>query len=446
VNSQKPREIAVRLLGAPSTADFIENRLESELANSPMSPVDKRLTQELVFGIIRWRAALDWLIERKAKNRTQKAALANLLRLGLYQMFWLDRIPDHAAVNETVELARQFGFGPQAGFVNALLRGYTREKAATRQLLRDLKITAPALGYSQPDWLVTRWLNRWGAGDTSALLEWNNTPPKTFARVNTLRITPEKLLSIWQDEKVEYEMVKREWFADGLVFELKEHPPLPALDSFQKGYFYVQDPGTLLAVRMLDPQPGEYILDACAAPGGKTTYLAQLLNNQGRLMAQDTDPRRLVLLRENLTRLGVTCAATSRPSGTRYPELNARYDRVLVDAPCSNTGVMRRRVELRWRVQPREILRLEAAQIVLLRKVALAVKPRGWLVYSTCSLEIEENSRVVQKFLSEHPGWQLEQERELLPFKDGVDGAYVAVLRAPEQAVQPAPWSTTPLP
>lgn len=432
------------MLSAHPGADFLENRLETELASSRMSPADKRLTQELVCGVTRWRATLDWLIARKAARKPPQPVPATLLRLGLYQLLWLDRIPDHAAVHETVDLARQLGYGAQAGFMNAVLRAYAREKQATRQILADLRQNQPVLGYSHPDWLVARWVARWGQEATRCLLEWNNTPPKTYARLNTLRASAEQLLAAWEMEAVESEMVRRDWFEDGLMFELKAHPPLTTLPSFQRGWFYVQDPSTLLAVCALDPQPGERILDACAAPGGKATYMAQRVNNRAQITAQDTDPRRLLMVRENLERLGVTCVTTSRPSGSRCPELNAAYDAVLVDAPCSNTGVLRRRVELRWRLQLREILRLEAEQIGLLRRIAQRVRPGGRLVYSTCSLETEENTGVVRRFLQEHPGWQLVRERELLPWRDQVDGAFVAVVRAPDQAAAPQPPGPLP--
>jgi len=188
VNEQKPRQIAARVLGQRrQNGLFVEDLLEIALANAPLSSVDRGLCQEIVFGVVRWQAALDWLILRKTNGSEQKPALQNLLRLGLYQIFWLDRIPDHAAVHESVELAKQGGFGPQAGFVNAVLRGYLREAGETRKLLADLKISQPALGWSQPEWLVARWQKRWGAEKTAQLLQWNNTPPKTFARVNTLK-------------------------------------------------------------------------------------------------------------------------------------------------------------------------------------------------------------------------------------------------------------------
>jgi 16S rRNA (cytosine967-C5)-methyltransferase len=293
--------------------------------------------------------------------------------------------------------------------------------------LAELKTTQPHLGYSHPEWLVNRWQSRWGADRTARLMEWNNTPPKTFARVNTLKTDPGKLLAQWRDEDVEYDFFGKDWIEGYLVFELKSHPPLGRLPSFELGSFYVQDPSTLLAARELDPQRGETILDLCAAPGGKLTYLAQLLGNEGRLVAHDAATERLKLIEQNCARLGVTCVQTALPS-TLDPRTSALFDRILVDVPCSNTGVMRRRVDLRWRIRPEEFLRLSAAQGELLRRAASLLKPGGILVYSTCSLEPEENSQVVDKFLAEYANFRLDRTRELLPFVEGVDGTYVARL------------------
>ena len=407
--------------------EFTENLLDDAFAGTRLSPVDRGLCHELVCGTVRWQATLDWLIARKTGGRGQKLALQNLLRLGLYQIFWLDRIPGHAAVNETVELAKRAGFNTQAGFVNAVLRGYLREADETKKLLADLKISQPALGYSQPEWLVEKWRKNFGDEKTRQLLDWNNTPPKNFARVNTLKTDAGKLVERWREENVEYDFFTRDWTGENLVFELKSHPPLATLPSFRDGWFYIQDPSTLLAVRELGPQPGETILDLCAAPGGKTTFIAQQMNNQGRLVAHDTFPDRLKLIEENCQRLGVTCVETILPS-TLNSQLSTSFDRVLVDAPCSNTGVLRRRVDLRWRISPEEILRLQKTQLELLRQAASVLKPGGTLVYSTCSLEPEENSEVVKEFLAAHQNFKLASERQLLPFADHVDGAFVARL------------------
>jgi 16S rRNA (cytosine967-C5)-methyltransferase len=428
MSGQNPRELAARILGQRKAGgEFTENLLDRALAGARLSSADRGLCQEIVYGVVRWQAALDWLIARKTGGREQKSGLQNLLRLGLYQIFWLDRIPPHAAVHETVELAKHGGFGQQAGFINAILRGYLREAGATRQLLADLKAADPATGCSHPGWLVARWQKNFGAEKTAQLLEWNNTPPKTFARVNTLKTDAGKLLEKWRGENVEYDFARRDWLAENLVFELKSPPSLNSLASFRDGWFYVQDPSTLLAVTELNPQPGETVLDLCAAPGGKTTFIAQLMRNEGRITACDISEERLKSLRENCARLGVTCVETiSNPqSAIRNPQ----SDRILVDAPCSNTGVMRRRVDLRWRISLLEISRLRQTQLDLLKLAATKLKPGGVLIYSTCSLEPEENSEVVKEFLREHAGFKLERERELLPFADNVDGAYVARLK-----------------
>lgn len=492
MSGEKPREIAARVLGRRGWAEFIEALLDRALAKAGLTGPDRRLCQELVYGVVRWQATLDWLIARKTGARTQKPALQNLLRLGLYQVFWLESIPNHAAVHETVEMAKRAGFGPQAGFINAVLRGYLREFEPTRQLLADLKVTQPHLGYSHPEWLVKRWQQRWGAEQTGQLMTWNNTPPKTFARVNTLKADAGKLVAQWREEGVEYDFVRADWLEENLVFELKSHPPLARLPSFQQGFFYIQDPSTLLAVDVFQPRPGEAVLDMCAAPGGKLTHIAQQMRNEGRLVAHDISRERIGLIEENCARLGVkqvetVCSgpqttpkgAFTKP-GLPYPQhrksnlyldgpqgpmdLNPddcppqsqlslpgegqlrlaaaglsrkglgpspQFDRVLVDAPCSNTGVMRRRVDLRWRIRPEEITRLKRAQIGLLRQAAPLLKPGGTLIYSTCSLEPEENEEVVAEFLAENRGFQINLARELWPVRDRVDGAYVARIVGP---------------
>jgi 16S rRNA (cytosine967-C5)-methyltransferase len=427
---QKPREIAARILREREAGrSFVEPLLEAALASNRLSPANRRLVQELVYGVVRWQRTLDWLIARHSNQPAQRLDLQLLLRLGLYQLFWLDRIPDHAAIDETVQLAREFGYGPQSGFVNALLRRYCRERDATVALLDELRRDQPALGYSHPDWLVDRWTQRWGAESAAELLRFNNQPPPVLARYNTLRSNPSRLIERWREEGVDYDFRTYDWTGENLVFELKSFPPLAGLRSFKEGRFYVQDPSTLLAVHLLDPQPGEFILDRCAAPGGKTTYIAQRMHDDGRIIAQDRDFSRLALVEENCRRLGVSIVEISRADDIVFPELCAQFDRVLVDVPCSNTGVLRRRVDLRWRIRSTEIQRLHAEQLKILGETAPQVKPGGVLVYSTCSLEPEENEAVTQAFAGAHPEFALETERSLLPFRDRVDGAYVARFR-----------------
>ena len=427
MSAQKPREIAVQVLRRQGAHEFLEDRLDFELSRRSLSPADRGLCHELAFGLVRWQRALDWLIDRKTGGRGQNLTVQVLLRLGLYQIFWLDRIPDHAAVHETVELCKSLGFSPKAGFVNAVLRGYLRERDQTIQELQLLKQTQPAVGWSHPDWLVERWQKRWSAENTSALLQWNNTVPLTYARVNTLKTSAADLTRQWTDEGVSFVPRSFPWTPENVVFELASHPPLATLPSLQQGHFYIQDPSTLFSVHELDPQPGESILDLCAAPGGKTTYIAQLMNNRGRILALDPQPGRLKTLEENCARLGATSVHSSLMSLS--PDSGA-FDRILIDAPCSNTGVLRRRIEARWRINAPEIQRLRETQLSLLKTAAAKIKRGGIIIYSTCSLEPEENETLIADFLRDQPAFRLQSQRQLLPFADAVDGAYVARLQS----------------
>lgn len=429
MHPQKPREIAARiLLRHQGGRAFIEKLTDDALAHYPGPAADRALVQELCFGVVRWQAALDWLIQRKAHRKPPGAGARTLLRLGLYQLFWLDRIPAHAAVNETVSASHALGLTPDAGFLNAVLRNYSRELEPTRAALTVLRQEDPATGWSHPPWLVERWRNRFDAHQLESLLAWDNQPARPYARVNTLKIDPGRLLERWRDEDVAYDFGRWEWIPENLVFCLRSHPPIARLKTFRDGWFYLQDPSTLLAVEMLDPKPGELIIDLCAAPGGKTTYLAQKVGCEGRIVAVEPDARRRELLSSNCERLAATCVqvipieqlAALCPAGSA--------DAVLVDVPCSNTGVLRRRVDVRWRLNGAEFERLQVRQSHLLETAAEFVRPGGRLIYSTCSLEPEENEGQTVRFLADRPLFRLERQRQLLPPGSASDGAYAARL------------------
>lgn len=409
------------LLRAESPGDFLEHRLDADPNYQGLQPEDRRLTRELASGVLRNCGSLDWLISRKTEGRTQKPKIQALLRLGAYQLFFLDRIPDHAAVNETVALARSVGLTTQAGFINAILRGLIREREVLRADLEGLKVSDPAIGWSHPAWLIERWTAHLTTDELQALLRWNNAAPRTFARVNRLKIQPPQLLELWSTEGIEALPCDFPWVAKGTVFELKSHPPIESIPSFKSGGFYIQDPSTLMAVDLLEVKPGDRVLDFCAAPGGKTSLIAEHLNGNGNLVAADSNPDRLNLLIENTTRLGFTkCRVTTSE------EAGSDFDRVLVDAPCSNTGVLRRRIELRWRIRPTELTRLASLQSSILDNAAQRVRHGGVLVYSTCSLEPEENREVAHAFIERHPDFKLTKITELHPVRDGVDGAFAA--------------------
>ena len=429
VPRQKPREIAARLLREWEREPIPAETLLTE-ALPQLSGPDRGLCQELVLGVIRHRAWLDWLVEQKTEGRRQQPLAQILLRLGLYQIFQLDRVPDHAAVNETVNLARRHDLGNQAGFINAVLRNALREKSRWLERLAELRERQPAVGYSHPQWLVNRWQHRW-PDDTDALLKWNNQPALIYARRNTLRVTAEELEAQWMQEKVSFSPCDLPWLSPGLMYRIKAEGSPAALASFAEGQFYIQDPSTMASVQELDPRPGDNILDLCAAPGGKTTAIAQRMQDDGAVLAIDIDERRLDLLRDNAERLGVSCI---QPKVLAQIDLKnaGPFDRILIDAPCSNTGVMRRRVDVRWRLHARELPTLARTQLDLLKRAAPLLKRGGVLVYSTCSIEPEENEEVIAAFLRKHHDFHQENSRTLTPMKDGTDGAFVARLRLPE--------------
>jgi 16S rRNA (cytosine967-C5)-methyltransferase len=422
--SSNARRVACSvLLRSETPGDFLEHRLDSDPAYRALSGEDRRLARELASGVLRQRAALDWLIAQKTGGRNQRTEVQIVLRLGAYQLYFLDRIPDHAAVHETVSVARSFGLNAQSGFVNAVLRGLTRDRESLRAGLEQLRQVDPAIGWSHPKWLIERWSQNLTPPELQAFLLWNNTPPKTFARVNRLRTEPGALLHRWTEEGVEVSPQEFPWARPGTVFELKSHPALESLPSFREGGFYIQDPSTLLAVSVLGVKNGNRVLDYCAAPGGKTSLIAEELQGSGELVATDSSVERRDLLLENSARLGLT---RIRVAATQ--DAGMEFDRVLVDAPCSNTGVLRRRVELRWRISPDEIARLARLQAALLDEAAARVRIGGFLVYSTCSIDPDENESVAHGFVSRNPGFRLDSMRSLHPARDGVDGAFCARL------------------
>ena len=386
--------------------------LSSVLTASVLGASDRGFAQELFYGVLRNLTLLDFWINQLRSSRLN-ADLRDIVRLGLYQLFLLG-VSEHAAVFESVQIAPV----RNRGLINAILRSATRQRAALEKLARQEPLS---VRLSHPEFLVERWEKAFGQTETAELCAWNNEPPRIYARINTLMISREEFLQTYGDANA---LPGRPGFV-----EFATTFPYAAL---QKGECYIQDPSTALACELLDPQKGDIILDACAAPGGKTSLIAALMENDGTILACDREAGRLSVLQENLERLGVTIGRVMRHdwrSGAVPPALAAiaPVDRLLIDAPCSNTGVMRRRVDVRWRLRPEEFARMQTQQVSIVRSAMELLQPGGILVYSTCSLEGEENSGVIERVTAELP-LRLEQERVYLPFRDGCDGAYVARL------------------
>ena len=423
----KSRQIALRtLLRSQESRYAVESILARELRTTILSEADTGLTRELVSGCVRWRRLLDWLIARATNRREQNPIVQEILRLGLYQIFFLNRIPEHAIVDESVRLAKTWRCYAQSAFINAIMHRFLRERTKLNRDISELQEARPALGQSHPDWLFDAWEERWGREKTVRLMEWNNQPPPTFVRVNRLLTEPQRLVRRWQDEGVDTTPINHEWAEPDNLYRLRRHPPIESLASFREGCFYVQDPSTLLAVSMLNPQQGQTVLDLCAAPGGKTALIAEKINNRGLITALDRNETRLNLLRDNCSRLGITCVKIGKTDDR--PLTKVKFDCVLADVPCSNTGVMRRRLDLRWRLAPREFSLLVNEQLKLLYRAANYTKPEGRLVYSTCSIEPDENEWLIKRFINENTEWELINEHTLHPLESHTDGAYAALL------------------
>jgi 16S rRNA (cytosine967-C5)-methyltransferase len=389
---------------------FADSIISGLLANADLTPSDRAFALELFYGVLRNLTLLDFWIGCLRGSHIE-ANVRDILRLGLYQVFLLET-PEHAAVHETVAIASQ----KQRPIINAVLRAATRQRT---ELLERADAQPLFVRMSHPQFLVERWQQHFGAEHTEVLCKWNNRPAPVYGRINRIKTDPETFLQLYPNLR------PLPGNPDFVEFNTL---PTAALDS---GQCYIQDPSTAIACQLLDPKPGERILDACAAPGGKTAYLAQLMQNRGVIIACDRDRERLQILKDNVGRLGATIVRAVRHDWTRnHPpgELLsiAPFDRVLLDAPCTNTGVMRRRIDVRWRLRPEDFSRMSNEQLVISCGVIRLLKPGGIVVYSTCSLEREENEQVVRRLVAELPALTLETEKDSLPFRDGFDGAFAA--------------------
>jgi len=391
---------------------FADSIISEFLAKAELTYSDRAFALELFYGVLRNLTLLDFWIGCLRSSQIE-ADLRDVLRLGLYQLFFLDTA-EHAAVYETVELVSK----RQRAVTNAMLRAAARQR---NELLSRAGAQPLSVRTSHPQWLVARWQQHFGAKNAEELCRWNNLPPPIYGRINRLKINREKFLELYPKPRP---LARNSDFV--------EFDALPA-NTLNRGHCYIQDPSTVIACQLLDPKPAEKILDACAAPGGKTGYIAQLMKNKGTIVACDRDAERLLILKDNMARLGIGIVQSVRHDWKRgrIPEEVASvapFDRILVDAPCSNTGVMRRRVDVRWRLRPGVLTRMPDEQIEITRSAISLLKPGGVLVYSTCSLETEENEQLVTRVLDQFPQMRLTDQEFCLPFRDHFDGAFAARL------------------
>ncbi|HHX73989.1 MAG TPA: 16S rRNA (cytosine(967)-C(5))-methyltransferase RsmB [Firmicutes bacterium] len=424
---------------------YVNLALANVLAGHTLDGRDRRLAAEITYGVATYRLTLDWIILQLTGRPAAKLDRPVLLVLyiGLYQLFYLDRIPAPAAVHTSVELIKKTKKRPLAGFVNGVLRGALRRKNSLPWPDKE-KNTAEYLSLrsAHPPWMVQRWLNRLGPEETEKLLAANNTAPPLTARVNTLRTDRENLLARLAAEGVEAEASR---LAPEAVI-IRNSSGIGNLAAYREGLFQVQGESAILASRVLAPVPGSRVLDMCSAPGGKTTHLAALMQNRGEIVALDIYPHRLELVQANARRLGATVITTVLLDGREItPKRHGFFDYILLDAPCSGLGVIRRKPDIKWKRREEDPAALAVLQQELLERAAAVLTPGGVLVYSTCTNEPEETTEQIDSFLALHPefapstftvslppAWQRQEVCggiQLYPHVHGLDGFFIARLQ-----------------
>lgn len=441
------RELALITLYKVEQEEAYSNiALNAVLEEYQPEKIDRAFTTELVYGTLRSLMTLDWTISQFLKKPLKSLTpwIRNILRLSLYQITFMDKVPVSAAVNEGTELAKRYGHQGTVRFVNGVLRNISRNlDNLSYPSLQAEPVKHIAVKYSHPEWLVEKWLGEFGLEETIKLCQANNENPPNVVRTNTLKITREALIEKLQDEGVESE--KTSYAPEGLI--IKNSSSFGSLNAFRQGYLQPQDESSMLVATVVNPQKEELVIDACSAPGGKTTHLAQIMGNTGKIIAADIYQHKMGLVKENARRLGITNIELVQVDARNLSQKYANQaHKVLVDAPCSGLGVLRRKPDSRWRKDPQQIIELQVLQQEILQQAAKCVASGGVLVYSTCSIAPEENINNVKRFLELNQEFALSDLTDLLPgalldFKDlhpeqgfiqllphvhGMDGFFIA--------------------
>ncbi|MCX7611451.1 MAG: 16S rRNA (cytosine(967)-C(5))-methyltransferase RsmB [Ignavibacterium sp.] len=407
------RGLAVKILNRIEKTDaYLDKLIDFELKNSELSGQDKALLFEIVHGVVRWMGRLDWILNGFYKGQFAKGIpdLKNGLRVALYQVFFLDKIPDYAAVNEAVEFVKKLQGQKVANISNAILRNILKAKDGIRYPNPDEDLIGYLSAYySHPSWMIKRYLERFGREETEKLLLANNEKPSLTLRINSLKTNQEEFLRLLDSVNLKYRVGK---YNSDFV-KLLNLTNITAWEYFSKGYFSIQDESTGFSCKLLDVIPGMRVLDMCAAPGGKSAYIADLMKDKGEIIALDKFESRLKLLEKNNERLGIKSITPVVADALEFKD--APFDRILLDAPCTGTGTLSKKPDIKWKKDIFDVKKMSEHQLKLLQKAATLVKPGGIIVYSTCSIEEEENFQVVKKFLESNPDFQLKPANGLLP-------------------------------
>lgn len=434
------RGLAVKILNRVERTDAYLNRLlDNEMKNTELEGPDKALLYEIVHGVIRWMGRLDWILNGFYKGTFSKAIpnLKNGLRVALYQILFLDRVPDYAAVNEAVEFVKKLQGAKPAGLTNAVLRNIIRNKDGIRYPNPDEDLIGYLSAYySHPSWMVKRYLQRFGRVETEELLNANNEKPYLTLRLNALRSQPDEFKSLLESVHLQYNAGR--YLPE--FFKLQNLTNITAWEYFTRGYFNIQDESAGLACRMLKVSDDMRVLDLCAAPGGKTAYISALMHDKGKIVAIDRYDSRLKILRRNMQRLGLKSIHTIETDALNYND--KPFDRVLADVPCMGSGTLSKKPDIKWKKDIFDLRGLNDLQYNLLCKAGSLVKSGGVVVYSTCSIEPEENFSIVERFLSDNNNFKLESAKgkfpddildehgciQTYPHRHKMDGAFAAKL------------------
>jgi 16S rRNA (cytosine967-C5)-methyltransferase len=435
------RGTAVKVLNRVERTDsYLDKVLDTELKSTDLSDLDKGLLTEIVHGVLRWQNRLDWILNGFSHGSFAKAEinLKNAMRVALYQILFLDRVPHPAAVNEAVEFVKRIRGEKPAGLVNAVLRNIIRNIDGIRYPdPAEDEVQYLAVYYSQPHWVVKRWLPRFGPEETRALLQASNERPALTLRINQLKTDIPTFLAKLDEQQISY---TGSAFIP-YVLRTRGLTRIGQMELFRTGMFTIQDESAALPSILMDPRPGERVIDLCAAPGGKTTHLAELMGNRGDILAVDKYAVKLNQLKGACDRLGVGIVRFLEADGAALT-VDQPADRVLLDAPCTGLGVLSKKPDMKWKRETSDLIRVTALQARLMDNAATLVRPGGVLVYSTCTTEPEENSLMVRAFLERHPEFSPEDARglissdlvnaegfvETLPHKHGMDGSFAARL------------------
>ncbi len=407
------RGLAVKILNRVERTDaYLEKLLDNEMKNSELSGQDKALLYEIVHGVIRWMGRLDWILNGFYKGQFSKAIpnLKNGLRVALYQILFLERVPDYAVVNEAVEFVKRLQGQKSADLTNAILRNIIRSKNAIRYPDPEEDLVGYLCAYySHPSWMVKRYLNRLGRESTEKLLAANNEKPYLTLKINAIKTNPEEFKGLLNSVNLKFEQGK--YLPE--FFQLQNLTNITAWEYFAEGYFNVQDESAGLACRLLDAKPGMRVLDLCAAPGGKSAYIAGLMHDQGEIVAVDRYEGRVRIVEKNLQRLKIKSVKTIVANALEFND--EKFDRILADVPCSGTGTLTKKPDIKWKRDLLDLRSMNELQYDLLSKASSMIKPGGVLVYSTCSIEPEENYDIIKKFLDNNPNFTLENASLYFP-------------------------------